>query len=194
VNRRGFCRSAVAGIASAAISRPLLAAYLRGEPTAPIMAVVYDDRYGDGREFAAALQRRGAAALPIGSSSAVRWHDELGRLLARRDAKVAGLSSDADLLVAQACGRERGFVPIFEGRHDARGSERVAHLLRMRGDAHLFDGLSSRGELRPADLAETIARLRYGTGNDWISVEAEGPKSHDHPGYLTTWLLAPRAA
>jgi hypothetical protein len=192
VNRRGFCRSAAAGIAMAAINRPSFATALAREHEAPIGAVVYDERYGDAREFAAALQRQGAATLSIGSSSAAIWHKALEALLSRREGRIAGLSTDADLLVARSCAREAGFLPIFEGRHDARGSERVAHFLRMRGAAHLFDGTMPSGGLRIGELALAVARLPWNAGADWIGVETEGPKSQDHPGYLTSWLFAPR--
>ena len=129
----------------------------------PIIAVIYDARYADARAFAAALQPRGATLVSTRGDSAGIWYGDFGRHIRHSRGLVAGLTTYADLVIAQGCCREFGLRLVYEGAHDARGSDRVAHRYRQAG-------------------------AKSGTAGDAI-----GPRSPDHPGYLVSWLLAPTA-
>jgi hypothetical protein len=194
MNRRAFCRFAVTGIGFMAIAgRSLAAAARRENATAPILAVIYDERYAEAREFAATLGRGGAIEFPIRGSSACHWYGELAALLGRHRGRVAGLSTYADLLIARSRGRELGLKPVFEGMHDARGTKLVAHRYRMSGAADLARKLARKPALQPSELGQFLNRIDGKGNEDWRTVEAAGPRSLDHPGFLTTWLLGPRA-
>jgi hypothetical protein len=183
---------AAAGITLTATGRPTLAAGLPRKEASRIAAVIFDPRYSDAREFAAALERRGAVAHPISFSAA--WHHELATVLAERGGMVAGMSTDADLFVAKSLCRDIGLCVVFEASHDARGSSRVTHLMRMRGDARHLNTSIVEGDLRPGQSATAMACSDFDMRHGWSEARAEGPRSQDHPGYLTSWLLAPRPA
>ena len=193
MDRRAFCRSAAAGIAMAGIARRSHAAAQRQEAAASaISAVIYDERYQDACEFAAALRLRGATAFPIQGCSSGCWYGELGERLRQRGSRVAGLTSYADLLIARSCGREMALRSLFEGTHDARGPDRVRHLYRISAPAPFLSSLARGEALIPSGLADILTRIGDGGATGWSMVEAEGRRRSDHPGYLTSWLLGPR--
>lgn len=192
MNRRRFCKMAAAGITLTASSKPSLAAALLRKVVPRISAVIFDERYADAREFAAALERRGAIAHAIGFTAA--WHHEFATLLADRRGMVAGMSTDADFFVAKSLLYDSDLCVIFEAIHDARSSSRVTHLMRMRGEARHLDASIFEGDLQPGRLAAAMACSDFNTRHRWTEARAEGPRNQDHPGYLTSWLIAPRPA
>jgi len=157
-------------------------------------AVLYDERFRDAREFAAALERKGTIAFPIRGSSAGLWYGELRELLRRRTGKVAGMSTSTDLMIAVSCGRESGLRLLFEGAHDSRGTGYVAHRYRMLGAAGLLGRLARESAPRPAELARFLMCMDETVRAEWSTVEAAGPGRTEHPAYFTTWLLGPRPA
>jgi len=208
MNRRDFLKGAGAAIVPAALpgaiwAAPPLAPESGSAPPAAqhsgaITAVVFDDRYPDCRLFAAALARLGAVAFATNSDATRLWYGPLRAHLAQYPGRVAGLTAYADFSVSQACGRELGFAPIFEGEHDARRSRLLAHRLRTRGDDR---GLAAAvaGASWASCLAEALARWSVSTGAAGKTVAprlsaAATPRSAGHPGYLNSWLLGPLGA
>jgi hypothetical protein len=191
MNRRDFCVLAATGLGMNAINGVLpTVSGSRKDAASQIIAVVHDERFGDAREFADHLRKNGAIEFSIGNCSAAIWYGRLGTLLRRRRGMVAGMSTYADLLIAKDCGREMGFQLVFEGVHDARGSDHVAHFYRTRA-LHLTHQFAGYSALMPSDLAECLIHIGTQGWQGWIGFEAIGPRRTDHPGYLTSWLLAP---
>jgi hypothetical protein len=190
VNRRGFCRSAAAAT-FAAIASPSRAALRPHYETARVAVAVYDERYTDAREFADALSPQFAVALQVGHMGQSSL-DELAALFGKREGRIAGMSTDAHLLIVKSLAREMGFLPIFEGRHDARRADRVRHRLRAKSDGRSIAISTRSNGLCPAELAEQLSHLCDDAAKGWVEVEADGPRSVDHPGYLTSWIFAPQ--
>jgi hypothetical protein len=137
------------------------------------------------------VSRNAAFALPIGNAARGSWYDALASLFGRCQGAIAGLSTDADLLIAKSLAREAGFLSVFEGRHDARNADRVRHHFRVWGNRHPAKLWLPGADAEPAQLAERLASLSYDMGSEWIEIEGDGVKHPDHPGYLTSWMFCP---
>jgi TAT (twin-arginine translocation) pathway-exported protein len=165
-------------------------------PTFPqISAVVYDERYADCRLFADALVRHGAIAFPAHSDSAQLWYGQLRDHLARHPGRVAGFTTYADFSVSQSCGRELSLITLYEAAHDSRASRTVlTHRLRTTGDETEIAASFTSSALPWAEsLANALCRVPS-TRDSVIrnSSTVTTPRSRSYPGYLNSWLLAPR--
>jgi hypothetical protein len=157
-----------------------------------IKAVVYDERYGDCRSFADILVEHGATPFPVNGDCGRLWHGALREHLVGSRGSVAGLTTDSDFVVSRGCGREVGLGATYEGTHDCRASNCVTHRLQRGAYHHEIAGaLGGDG----ASWAESLAQSLLGAlayDNAAIlsaSVSLKTPRSSDHPGYLTSWLL-----
>ncbi len=183
----------------------------------PITSVIYDGRYRDCRLFADTLVRQGAIAFPlngnfgqwVGADSASVWYGHLRAHLTRHGGRVAGLMTYSDSGVSQSCGRELHLKTVYEGAHDCRCSENLSHRLRSGAEAHeiaaafvggnarwpqyLACGLCdfSRSDLRGVASLNDFACGGASNPVAWAEAFAKTSRSDDHPGYLTSWLLAP---
>jgi|SRR6516225_7895038 len=190
LNRRGFCHAAAAQLALAAMPRRAAATLARLDAApSPVAAVLYDERFADAREFATALAALGATPFPIARGSGALWYGALAALLRRQGARVAGMATASERMIAISCGREMGLRPLFEGAHDGRASEGVAHSYRLQGaPASLIELTGSREPPSPGRLAEMLSHIQ-GDPQDCHEFARLGPKRNDHPGYLTSWLV-----
>lgn len=161
---------------------------------APIVAVVYDERYADCRVFAEALARCSAKPFATNQDAARLWYGPLREYLAQYPGRVAGLGTYADFSISQECGRELGLATIFEGEHDARRARTtITHRVRARiGGRELAVRLGLEGWA--AQLATALVPM-----NPFLAEDAdrsivrhsvqETPRSVGYPGYLNSWLL-----
>jgi hypothetical protein len=157
-----------------------------------IAAIVYDERYSDSRSFADILLRHGATPFPVNGDCGRLWHAALTEHLVGNRGSVAGLTTDSDFVVSRACGRELGLRLVYEGAHDSRGSNDVTH--RLRSTAYEREIVAALGSDRASwaeALAQSLLRL---PSNDSAAIfrapmSLKTPRSSDHPGYLTSWLL-----
>jgi hypothetical protein len=209
MNRRDFLKNAGAVIVPAAIpgalwgSGPNVSGADRAPGTvrefAPIVAVVFDQRYPDCRAFAGLLTSRGAKPFATNQDAAQLWYGPLRAHLAEGPGRVAGLTTYADFSVSQACGRELNFAQLYEGEHDGRRLRtNLAHRLRTKGDDREI-AASLTGESWALQLAHALSRLLPPPeGASAIasphSVTATTPRSAGHPGYLNSWLLSPQGS
>jgi hypothetical protein len=165
--------------------------------TLAITAVVYDERYGDCRSFAQALERQGAVSFPTAGDAASLWYGALGGSLARCGGCVAGMTPDSDWAIFRACGRERGLAAAYEGSHDGRASAHLIHRLLGCGARR---GVCAALRYRDGPWAESVASglvqfsrgggIRIGSDDALTRTEVVvTPRSSAHPGYLTSWLL-----
>jgi hypothetical protein len=207
MNRRDFLKGAgAAAIVPAAIpgviwnpSSPSANAAPTKSPTPvvpPISAVVYDERYDDCKLFAGALVRQGAVAFPARSDSAQLWYGPLREHLAHRPGRVAGFTTYADFSVSQSCGRELSLITLYEAAHDSRASRALlAHRVRTTGDETEIAAAFANSALPWIEsLANALCRVP--TTRDpaiRIASTVTTPRPRNHPGYLNSWLLAPRS-
>jgi len=204
MKRRDFLKNAGAAIVPVTIPGALWGTRSqRGDAASspvllPITAVVYDERYADCKIFADALVARGAVAFAASHDSASLWYGALLSHLARHGGCVAGLTTDSDFAVSRACGRELNLRIRYEGAHDARASHStLTHRIRAAARAPEIAAALARPETSwPVSLAEILCRIPSadervnGNLQEGISVVTT-PRSRNHPGYLTSWLLAP---
>lgn len=195
MNRRDFLKGAAIVPATVAASHWSTMAEALGAKPSRATAVVYDERYSDCRMFAETLARQGAVSFPTGGDAASVWYGALCAHLERFGGSVAGMTTDADLLVSRACGKELDLRMAYEGSHDCRASGRLKHRLRgsgverevyaalLRADAPWAESIASALDHPP--LADQIVNAIAGAPT------VTTPQSAGHPGYLTSWLLTP---
>jgi hypothetical protein len=194
LDRRTFLKDASAltvsaALAASAASTASSAAAAQGPR---IAAVLFDSRYSSCRSFVNAFALRGAAAFDVRGDIAALWYSALRDHLAKHGGPVAGLTAHSDLVVSQAFGRELRLALRYEGAHDSRGSQAIAH--RLRGRINL-DEITAALQHADSDwsesLADAIARTRWVRFDpQWQSSLAQTSAPADHPGFLSSWLLA----
>jgi len=201
MNRRDFLKGAGAAIVPAALpgalwasASPVAAAAgvsQSSQVTAPITAVVFDERYPDCQIFADALERHGAKAFATNQDAVQLWYGPLRIYLAEHPGRVAGLTTYADFSVSRACGRELKLTKIYEGAHDGRRSRtELAHRLStIVHDEELIAAVA--GDSWAAQLANALHSLPApSVGGSARLATATTPRSAGHPGYLNSWLLS----
>ena len=156
------------------------------------IAVVYDERYSDSRRFADAFVERGAAAFQTSGDSAKLWYGALRKHLVQHGGGLAGLTTVSDLDVLQMSCREVQLKLTYQADHDARRSNTLTLLLRA-GD--LQQAVAHSRVSWAEALAEELNATPAGDfANRKVRDQARTwriPRSVDHPGYLTSWLLLP---
>jgi hypothetical protein len=205
VNRRNFVKGASAVIVPVVFLGPRLSAIaVARSMSASITAVIYDERYCDCSAFAEALRRQGATAFPANGDSASLWYGALRAQLLRHGGRVAGFTTHSDLGVSQSCGRELQLKMLYQGAHDCRASSSLTHRLRGRVDQQIMAAAFTGGNASwPRRLARILCHIpgpdsgSTASPDDsadratWEETSVTTSRSGDHPGYLTSWLLAP---
>jgi len=196
MKRRDFLKGSAIVPAAVATARWPVMAKMIGARRLRIAAVVYDERYADCWMFAETLAQQGTIALPTGGDAARLWYGALREQLALRGGNVAGMTTDADLLVSCGCGREMNMRMAYEGFHDCRTSGRMKHDLRGKGEEREVYAALLRADAPWAEaLAEALMRVpasdRAGTqGPSMEQATATTSRGAGNPGYLTSWLLS----
>ena len=156
-----------------------------------ITAVLCDERYSDCRGFADAFIQRGATPFGTRGDIASLWYGALRAYYARHGGCVAGLTVHSDLVVSQSCGGELHLKLLYEGSHDCRASDALAHRFRVRGNDNEIAAALLHSD---ADWARPLAHaLGRGAWNDGgvrsVSSAIHTSRSGDHPGFLSSWVL-----
>jgi hypothetical protein len=195
MKRREFLKSVAVVPASLAAAHWSAETVADAVQTPRISVVLYDQRYTDCRTFADLLAREGAVAFSSGGDAVSVWYGALRRHVAHYGGCVAGMTADSDLAASRACGREVGLKLLYEGSHDCRTSHRLIHRLRGNGiEREVYAALLHDEAPWPFAIADALSRPPLPTrvmnaiaGAPVITT----PDSAGHPGYLTSWLLAP---
>jgi hypothetical protein len=94
------------------------AAAIGVRPSVPLRWALYDDRYAEGRSFAAAAAAQGIAARALDDGDITRfWHDELDVLWRREPAAIAGLTQFGPMLVIEQLAAEARMHLTLLGEH-----------------------------------------------------------------------------
>src|SRR5262245_52063097 len=107
-NRRQFLQT---GAALSAIALNAVLARAAGavglNPRAAVRRVICDDRYAEGRTFAALAAAEGIATRALDAGDITRLYDELAELLRSEQSLVAGLTQFGPMLVVEQLAAER---------------------------------------------------------------------------------------
>jgi hypothetical protein len=198
LDRRNFLKDAGTLAVSAALLGSGASATTAPREANPsrITAVLYDERYGDCRGFADAFIRRGATPFDTRGDIACLWYGALRAHIARCGGCVAGLTVQSDLVVSQSCGGELNLRLLYEGSHDCRASDAQAHRFRIRGNDHeIAAALLHSGANWAGSLAQALGQAAWSNGSARSELSAiRTPRSGDHPGFLSSWVLGPARA
>jgi hypothetical protein len=131
------------------------------EPLSPHKAI-FDDRYAEGRAFAAAIGRFGvpARALTNGDITDL-WYDELDLVWRTQRVAVAGLTQFGPMFALERLGNDRGMRVVLRVEHQLRADGTLAHV--MTGAAETLaaaEQLQRRGVDWPTMIAATLAHCR----------------------------------
>jgi hypothetical protein len=93
-------------------------------------ATIYDDRYAEGRRFAAALTAAGAAAHALDGGDITRLYNErLDALWRSEPVTIAGLTQFGPMLVVEQLAGERRLRLALRVEHRATNDGRLAHVI-----------------------------------------------------------------
>lgn len=96
----------------------------------PQLLAVHDPDYRRSREFAAALQERGARMLALEPDALALWHGTLRSACQATPAvRISGLTTRTDFLVLRDLARSAGLAPLATRDADAGGARGRATLI-----------------------------------------------------------------
>jgi hypothetical protein len=128
---RGALLAALAPVVRAAGMNAVgdAAARTNGATTMPMLAV-HDPAYRRSREFAAALQDRGARQLALEPDVLAAWHGVLrAACTAAPSTRIVGLTTHTDFMVLRDLARSAGYAPLATRDADAGGTRGRATLI-----------------------------------------------------------------
>jgi len=204
VTKRGF----IAGAASAAAAvatvawRPQTRGRDAGTTTAPLDAVVFNERYSDARAFAQVFAKQGILTLPVAGDAGTLWYGSLKRRIVPGTTRIAAMGTPMDLFILETLARDAGLRVRLRLFHDARGAATLSHSVSANEPVpELAGALAPAGARWPESLARALPGLACAargqprgaalSGLDSVKIGGAGAeRSHDHPGMLISWILA----
>ena len=118
-NRREFLQTG-AVVSAIALNGVLPAngAAIGERPSVPLRWALYDDRYAEGRSFAAAAGAQGITTRSLDDGDITRfWYEELDVLCRREPAAIAGLTQFGPMLVIEQLAAEARMSLTLRGEH-----------------------------------------------------------------------------
>jgi hypothetical protein len=174
-NRREFLQTSA--VVSAIAANGVLVHEVEGIGARSAVALdlaLYDDRYAEGRRFAAVAGAQGVATRALDNGDITRlWYEELERLLRRELVAIAGFTQFGPMFVVERLAAERGM----------RIALRIEHRGMPDGTlTHVFEG-----------PRETLALARASENSDWPALMAAlaWHVGGDDSAWLTAELAAP---
>ena len=145
-------------------------------PHVALGRAIYDDRYAEGRRFAAVVAARGVAARALDDGDITRfWYEDIEAILGGEPVAIAGFTQFGPMFVVERFAAERGM----------RVALRVEHRGAVNGTLkHLFSGprqtleLAKGFEALSADWPALMAALASRVGGDdsaWCDGELTTP-------------------
>ncbi len=187
MQRRAFMKGSMAAAGIWALGTAGANAAHRG---ARIQAVIYDERYADARRFAAVLGGMGAAQLPAGSNIVQLWYEAPARMILADAARIAGLTTQSDAVVARAVAAARGLRVLYEGMHDGRGVAGVTHRFERANGPELARRINASGAAWAGAVAAEVQSAGLASDGAALTARTVGAnRSPDFPGTLVSWLL-----
>jgi hypothetical protein len=153
-NRREFLQTGAAVSAIAASGVLVRNAEAAGaRPAVALGRAIYDDRYIEGRTFAALVGAQGVATRALDDGDITRlWHDDFAGLLRGELAAIAGFTQFGPMFVVERSAAERGMRVALRVEHRNAADGRLTHVL--------------------AGPRETLALAQSFEGSDWPGLMA----------------------
>jgi hypothetical protein len=153
------------------------AASPRGASFVPDLAV-YDDRYPQGRDFAAAAAAFGKAVRAVEQGDVTAIYDELAVAWRARPSSIAGFTQFGPMFVIERLAAERGMRLVLCAEHRPNADGALSHVIAGPSAALTLAG----------DLSTEPGFIHYYTSQRME--QGYGPALD---GPLYTWLVAPVA-
>ena len=219
-NRREFLQTGAAVSAIAANGVIAQRADAIGAPaSAALGRALYDDRYAEGRRFAAVMGAQGVATSALDDGDVTRFYLELEQIWQRGPIAVAGFTQFGPMLVVEQLAQERGMRSVLRVEHGVARTGSLAH--RLEGPAETlalaagFDTLhadwpglmamlacrvaADDSPSRSADLlTPQLERPSLATSTESSFIHYYTPQAEQQghgpalDGLLYSWVVAPR--
>jgi hypothetical protein len=173
-NRREFLQTGA--VVSAIAANGVLVREVEAVGARPAIALdraIYDDRYAEGRRFAAVVGAQGVATRALDDGDITRWYEELERLLRRELVAIAGFTQFGPLFVVERIAAERGMRIALRVEHRVTADGALTHVL-----AGPRDTLALARASEVADWPGLMAALACSVGGDdssWLTAELATP-------------------
>lgn len=159
-------------------------------PSAAFDLVLFDDRFGDARAFAAELRSRGVATVATQGDIAKLWFGGLRDAAAQGSRRLAGIGRHSDLFIIETLAREAGLRRLYAARHDARRRSTLTHAIEQGADDAIVEALVDSTRQWPRRLAAALAQAPLTSGKaGGPRFETQARRSADHPGLLVSWAF-----
>lgn len=183
-NRRVFLQTGVV-VSTIAMNGVIArsAGALGDRPHVALGRAIYDDRYAEGRRFAAVVGAQSVATRALDAGDITRfWYEELDGLWRRKPVAVAGFTQYGPMFVVERLAAERGLHLVLQVEHRVERDGTLRHVIVGPG--------------------ETVALAAQGVaaGSDWpglmavLACRASGDSSPRELGTVVTPGPAPRLA
>jgi hypothetical protein len=150
---------------------------------------LYDDRYVEGRRFAAVMGAQGVATSTLDDGDVTRFYLELEQIWQRGPVAVAGLTQFGPMLVIERIAQERGMRLAMRVEHGAARTGSMAH--RFEGPAETL-ALATGFDALHADWPGLMAMLACRVAaDDSPSRTAELLTRHLEPPVLAARMESP---
>lgn len=129
-NRREFLQTGavVSAIAANGVLIPAADA-VGAQPAIALERAIYDDRYAEGRRFAAVVSAQAVATRALDDGDITRfWYEELEPLWRRGLVAIAGLTQFGPLFVAERLAAERGMRIALRVEHRVLPDGTLTHV------------------------------------------------------------------
>lgn len=127
-NRREFLQTGAA--VSAIAANGVIAHGAEATAAAPRLALgaaVYDDRYAEGRRFAAVVGAQGVPTHVLADGDVTRFYHELARLWQRGPVAIAGFTQFGPMFVVERLAAEHRMRMAMRVEHCPAGGDALAH-------------------------------------------------------------------
>lgn len=128
-NRREFLQTGA--VVSAIAANGVIAGgaeAVSGPSPVTLARAVYDDRYAEGRSFAAVVRAQGVPARALDDGDITRfWYDELEPLWRREAVAIAGLTQFGPMFVVERLAAEHGMRSLLRVEHCGAADGTLSH-------------------------------------------------------------------
>jgi len=198
-SRREFIQMGVAALALPISGRAGFSLAQSALPDAPapmqFYKVVFDERFGAGRAFAAEAQRLGLPLHGIRGDVTSLWYNELYPRWKQGPVAIAGLTQKAPLFCLDLLARDQRMRLAYLGEHVHRSEGHVEHVLSGSPDILEQARFAETGPDWTNRLANLMSRFPencFQASAPVIVAPLVGPG--DQPEHFVSWVIAPRRA
>ena len=176
-SRREFLQTGAAVSAIAANGAIIRGAQAVGvRPHAALGRALYDDRYAEGRRFAAVVAALGVATRALDAGDITRfWYEDLEGILRGEPVAIAGFTQFGPMFVVERLAAERGMRVALRVEHRGAADGTLKHLFSgPRQTLELAQGFEALRADWPALMAALASRVG-GDDSAWCDGELAAP-------------------